>query len=108
MQFFMDSNFRGEPMKEEQKGKIVANTPVSKNSNTSSSFKIRENHLGSEINYNKRIKPINRQNYQWKIEKVVILYKSCLIRFGYELSETLCNIWYRIQKLLTLQKIMKI
>ncbi|EEV49328.1 conserved hypothetical protein [Enterococcus faecium 1,231,501] len=31
-----------------------------------------------------------------KIEKVVILYKSCLIRFGYELSETLCNIWYRI------------
>ena len=41
-------------------GKIVANTPVSKNSNTSSSFKIRENHLGSGINYNKRIKPINR------------------------------------------------
>lgn len=69
MQFFMDSNFRGEPMKEEQKGKIVANTPVSKNSNTSSSFKIRENHLGSEINYNKRIKPINRQNYQWKNRK---------------------------------------
>lgn len=43
-----------------------------------------------------------------KIEKVVILYKSCLIRFGYELSETLCNIWYRIWKLLTLQKMMKI
>lgn len=29
--------------------------------------------------------------------KVVILYKSCLIRFGYELSETLCNMVQNIE-----------
>lgn len=28
-----------------------------------------------------------------KIEKVVILYKSCLIRFGYELSERIHLLW---------------
>lgn len=49
--------------------------------------------IGSGINYKKKglqtlIQKINQQ----EISKVVILYKDCLIRFGYEMIEYLCEI----------------
>ena len=48
--------------------------------------------IGSGINYNKPglNELIDRiENYQ--VDKIVVLYKDRLLRFGYELIETLCN-----------------
>ena len=45
--------------------------------------------IGSGINYNK--KGLNHRITNGEINKVVILYKDRLIRFGYELIENLCN-----------------
>ena len=48
--------------------------------------------IGSGINYNK--KGLNQIIYMVtnsEVEKIVVLYKDRLIRFGYELIENLCN-----------------
>lgn len=48
--------------------------------------------IGSGINYNKKgLNKLIDMITNSEIEKVVILYKDRLIRFGYELIENLCN-----------------
>lgn len=48
--------------------------------------------IGSGINYNKKgLSQLIDKITNGEIDKVVILYKDCLIRFGYELIEKLCN-----------------
>ncbi|EGP5213234.1 IS607 family transposase [Enterococcus faecium] len=48
--------------------------------------------IGSGINYNKKgLNQLIDRITNGEIDKVVILYKDCLIRFGYELIENLCN-----------------
>lgn len=41
--------------------------------------------IGNKINYNKKV--LNNSEF----EKIVVLYKDILIRFGYELIENFCN-----------------
>ena len=44
--------------------------------------------IGSEINYNKKgLKELIKRISQNKVEKVVVLYKDRLLRFGFELVE---------------------
>lgn len=48
--------------------------------------------IGSGINYNKKgLNQLINKITNGEIDKVVILYKDRLIRFGYELIENLCN-----------------
>lgn len=48
--------------------------------------------IGSGINYNKKgLSQLIDKITNGEIDKVVILYKDRLIRFGYELIEKLCN-----------------
>ena len=48
--------------------------------------------IGSGINYNKKgLTQLIDRITNGEIDKVVILYKDRLIRFGYELIENLCN-----------------
>lgn len=48
--------------------------------------------IGSGINYNKKgLNQLIDRITNGEIDKVVILYKDRLIRFGYELIENLCN-----------------
>lgn len=48
--------------------------------------------IGSGINYNKKgLNQLIDRVTNSEIEKIVILYKDRLIRFGYELIENLCN-----------------
>jgi Predicted site-specific integrase-resolvase len=48
--------------------------------------------IGSGITYNKKgLNQLIDRITNSEIEKVVILYKDCLIRFSYELIENLCN-----------------
>jgi predicted site-specific integrase-resolvase len=48
--------------------------------------------IGSGITYNKKgLNQLLDRITNSEIEKVVILYKDCLIRFSYELIENLCN-----------------
>lgn len=48
--------------------------------------------IGSGINYNKKgLNQLIDMITNSEVEKVVILYKDRLIRFGYELIENLCN-----------------
>lgn len=48
--------------------------------------------IGSGINYNKKgLSQLIDKITNGEIDKVVILYKDRLIRFGYELIENLCN-----------------
>ena len=48
--------------------------------------------IGSGINYNKKgLNQLINRITNGEINKVVILYKDRLIRFGYELIENLCN-----------------
>ncbi|OTP10301.1 transposon, resolvase [Enterococcus sp. 10A9_DIV0425] len=48
--------------------------------------------IGSGINYNKKgLNQLIDRITNGEIERVVILYKDRLIRFGYELIENLCN-----------------
>ena len=48
--------------------------------------------IGSGINYNKKgLNQIIDMVTNSEVEKIVVLYKDRLIRFGYELIENLCN-----------------
>ena len=48
--------------------------------------------IGSGINYNKKgLNQIIDMVTNTEVEKIVVLYKDKLIRFGYELIENLCN-----------------
>ena len=48
--------------------------------------------IGSGINYNKKgLNQIIDMVTNSEVEKIVMLYKDRLIRFGYELIENLCN-----------------
>jgi len=48
--------------------------------------------IGSGINYNKKgLNQLIDRVANSEVEKIVILYKDRLIRFGYELIENLCN-----------------
>jgi len=48
--------------------------------------------IGSGINYNKKgLNQLIDMITNSEIEKIVILYKDRLLRFGYELIENLCN-----------------
>lgn len=48
--------------------------------------------IGSGINYNKKgLNQIIDMVTNTEVEKIVVLYKDRLIRFGYELIENLCN-----------------
>ncbi|MBQ3423556.1 MAG: IS607 family transposase [Romboutsia sp.] len=48
--------------------------------------------IGSGINYNKKgLNQIINMVTNSEVEKIVVLYKDRLIRFGYELIENLCN-----------------
>jgi predicted site-specific integrase-resolvase len=48
--------------------------------------------IGSGINYNKRgLNQLLDMITNSEVEKIVILYKDRLLRFGYELVENLCN-----------------
>jgi putative resolvase len=48
--------------------------------------------IGSGINYNKKgLNQLLDRITNGEVEKVVILYKDRLVRFGYELIENLCN-----------------
>ena len=48
--------------------------------------------IGSGINYNKKgLSQLIDKITNGELDKVVILYKDRLIRFGYELIENLCN-----------------
>jgi predicted site-specific integrase-resolvase len=50
--------------------------------------------IGSGINYNKHgLKELLKLISQNKVEKVVILYKDRLIRFGFELIEYICSLY---------------
>lgn len=50
--------------------------------------------IGSGINYNKKgLNLILKEVTENKIEKIVILYKDRLVRFGYELIENICSIY---------------
>ena len=48
--------------------------------------------IGSGINYKKKgLKELIKRISQNKVEKVVVLYKDRLLRFGFELIESLCE-----------------
>lgn len=48
--------------------------------------------IGSGINYNKKgLNQLIDMVTNSEVEKIVVLYKDRLIRFGYELIENLCN-----------------
>lgn len=48
--------------------------------------------IGSGINYNKKgLDILLNMIMNYEVEKIVILYKDRLIRFGYELIENICN-----------------
>lgn len=48
--------------------------------------------IGSGINYNKKgLNQLIDMVTNSEVEKIVVLYKDILIRFGYELIENLCN-----------------
>ena len=48
--------------------------------------------IGSGLNYNKKgLQQLIHMVMDSQVEKIVILYKDRLIRFGYELIETLCH-----------------
>ena len=48
--------------------------------------------IGSGINYNKKgLNQLISMITSYEVEKIVILYKDRLLRFGYELIETLCG-----------------
>ena len=48
--------------------------------------------IGSEINYNKKgLNELIDMVTNSEVEKIVVLYKDRLIRFGYELIENICN-----------------
>ena len=48
--------------------------------------------IGSGINYNKKgLNQLINMITDSEVEKVVVLYKDRLIRFGYELIENICN-----------------
>jgi predicted site-specific integrase-resolvase len=48
--------------------------------------------IGSGINYNKRgLNQLINMVTNSEVEKIVVLYKDRLIRFGFELIENLCN-----------------
>ena len=48
--------------------------------------------IGSGINYNKKgLNQIIDMVTNSEVEKIVVLYKDRLVRFGYELIENLCN-----------------
>ena len=48
--------------------------------------------IGSGINYNKKgLNELIDMVTNSEVEKIVILYKDRLIRFGYELIENICN-----------------
>jgi predicted site-specific integrase-resolvase len=50
--------------------------------------------IGSGINYNKHgLKELLKLISQNKVEKVVVLYKDRLIRFGFELIEYICSLY---------------
>lgn len=51
--------------------------------------------VGSGINYKKSgLQQIIREISLGRVEKVVILYKDCLIRFGYELLEFIAELYH--------------
>ncbi len=48
--------------------------------------------IGSGINYNKKgLNQLINMITNLEVDKIVVLYKDRLIRFGYELIENLCN-----------------
>jgi len=48
--------------------------------------------IGSGINYNKKgLNQLISMITSYEVDKIVILYKDRLLRFGYELIETLCG-----------------
>ena len=48
--------------------------------------------IGSGINYNKKgLNQLINMITNSEVDKIVVLYKDRLIRFGYELIENLCN-----------------
>ncbi|WP_302967353.1 IS607 family transposase [Intestinibacter bartlettii] len=48
--------------------------------------------IGSGINYNKKgLNQLIDMITNYEVEKIVVLYKDKLIRFGYELIENICN-----------------
>lgn len=48
--------------------------------------------IGSGINYNKKgLNQLLELIVSSRVEKIVVLYKDRLLRFGYELMENLCN-----------------
>lgn len=48
--------------------------------------------IGSGINYNKKgLLELLEKTQRYEVEKIVILYKDRLIRFGFELIENICN-----------------
>lgn len=64
--------------------------------------------IGSGINYNKKgLNQLIDMITNSEIEKVVILYKDRLIRFGYELIENLCENMEQQLKLLIIQRELK-
>lgn len=50
--------------------------------------------IGSGINYNKKgLNNLLKEVTENKVEKIVVLYKDRLVRFGYELIENICKIY---------------
>lgn len=48
--------------------------------------------IGSGINYNKKgLKKLTKMVTSNEVEKIVILYKDRLVRFGFELIQNICN-----------------
>jgi putative resolvase len=51
--------------------------------------------IGSGINYKKKgLKQLIKQIIQGEVDKVVVLYKDRLLRFGFELMEYVCNLYH--------------
>lgn len=49
--------------------------------------------IGSSINYSKKgLTKLLERIHKGEVSKVVILYKDCLVRFGFELLETVCKL----------------
>lgn len=51
--------------------------------------------VGSGINYNKKgLKKLIKDITQGNVEKIVVLYKDRLVRFGFELIEYICSLYH--------------
>ena len=60
--------------------------------------------IGSGINYKKKgLQELIRRISQNQVEKVVVLYKDRLLRFGFELIEYIASIYTEIEMAYTLK-----